>query len=387
MRLLSTRNASVLVAALALVLSAAPSRAAGADAPPRANEAIYHVRPGDLLALWVYKAPDFNLELRVAPNGDLSVPLVGRVKGAGRSLEDITAEVREGLMKQAKLLDPQVSLSIKEYAALLAYIHGAVREPKAIDWTTQQQMTVSRAIAMAGGLSDDADPSAVRIDRRPGEGKGEELVVNLQAAMEGRGSEQDMPLQAGDAVYIPRGLGVYVLGGVKEPGYYTRRTLAGAATNIPFTASQAVTLARGTAQGAQGKLAKVIRPAADGKGAPEIIAVDLAEVMGQGLTEKDVVLKQGDSLFIPQGEGVYVLGAVNKGGVYYSDSGAPLTVMKAVALAGSFADFAKKSSVRVISRSGVRVVDLDEMTDMKKSDASQDPPLSPGDVVFVPKGF
>ncbi|MCK6470566.1 MAG: SLBB domain-containing protein [Planctomycetes bacterium] len=387
MRLHAIRNAVVLVVALALGLVAAPGRAAGAEDPPRANEASYRVRPGDLLALWVYKAPDFNLELRVAPNGDLSVPLVGRVKGAGRSLEEITAEVREGLMKQAKLLDPQVSLSIREYASLRAYIHGAVRDPKAIDWTTQQQMTVSRAIAMAGGLSDDADPSGVRIDRRPGEGKGEELVVNLQAAMEGRGSEQDMPLHAGDAVYVPRGLGVYVLGGVKEPGFYTRRTLAGAATNIPFTASQAITLARGMAQGAQGKLAKVIRPAADGKGAPEVIAVDLAEVMGQGLTEKDVVLKQGDSLFIPQGEGVYVLGAVNKGGVYYSDSGAPLTVMKAVALAGSFADFAKKSSVRVISRSGVRVVDLDEMTDTKKSDASQDPPLSPGDVVFVPKGF
>ena len=41
----------------------------------------------------------------------------------------------------------------------------------------------------------------------------------------------------------------------------------------------------------------------------------------------------------------------------------------------------------MISRSGVRVVDLDEMTDAKKSDASLDPPLSPGDVVFVPKGF
>ncbi|MCZ7646067.1 MAG: polysaccharide export protein [Planctomycetota bacterium] len=193
------------------VLGLADACAEG-DAPPAAEgKADYLVRPGDLLGLWVYKVPDFQIELRVAPNGNLRVPVVGSLDAAGKTLEALTEAIVEGLKKRAHLLDPQVALTVKEFAQEIAYIHGAVIGSKEFKLPNDRSMTVSQAVAVGGGLRPEARADAVRVIRRTRGGKNKEIVVDLIQVTEGGKPELDISLEPGDVVYVP-----YETGGLRD---------------------------------------------------------------------------------------------------------------------------------------------------------------------------
>jgi len=108
--------------------------------------------------------------------------------------------------------------------------------------------------------------------------------------------------------------------------------------------------------------------------------------MRGGHPELDISVRPGDSIFVPQGHGIYVLGRVKKPGVYYPPTGLPLTTTMALSMAGGFEKMAKTSSVRVLGKKGVREIDVKALTG-SAGDPRKDLILEIGDVVFVPKSF
>ena len=89
-----------------------------------ANEASFQLGKGDVLSISVYDEPDLTLEsVPVRPDGMIAFPLIGDVQVAGRSVEAITAEIRERLLQF--VLEPRVSVVVREFNSCLLYTSDA----------------------------------------------------------------------------------------------------------------------------------------------------------------------------------------------------------------------------------------------------------------------
>jgi len=188
---------------------------------------------------------------------------------------------------------------------------------------------------------------------------------------------------------------VYVLGAVKNPGYYA---LSGKATILDIISKAGgimggggknLVLVKGDAQNKM-PLEKLIE--AENKGQeiedftkgqyspPEII--DGHRLFDKGDTSLNKELQGGDILYIPTMEQVFVLGQVKRpGGIPYSDG---LTLLRAVTLAGGLTEMGKK---KVLVK---RIVDGKEQKFKVNlgsiiKDSAKDIPLEPDDVIVVPK--
>jgi protein involved in polysaccharide export with SLBB domain len=105
------------------------------------------VGPGDKLSITVHRRSDLSGEFRVLPGGALSLPYVGNLPVAGKSVEQVREAVVQRLRDDAALLDPRVSVEIAEMQPIL--VTGPVRRPG--QYPFQLGMTVGHALAAAGG--------------------------------------------------------------------------------------------------------------------------------------------------------------------------------------------------------------------------------------------
>lgn len=207
--------------------------------------AEYRIAPGDLIAVKVFGEPDLSLEqARVASNGTISMPLLGEVRAAGltaRQLEErITALLLDGYLKK-----PEVSVAILEYRPF--YVNGAVASPGSYRY--QEGLTVEKAIALAGGLTKEADRSSITIVREGARGK-KPVAADLRA-----------PVYPGDVVSVGRlessNQLFYVHGEVRKPGAYPYRE--------GMTVGKAVALAGGLTKRASKRKITIMREGEEGQ--------------------------------------------------------------------------------------------------------------------------
>jgi len=161
-----------------------PSAAMGGPAPVitpsvATNEtgvAGYRLGPGDQFRLTVFRHQDLSGQFEVDGEGFFAMPLVGEIQSAGlsaRALEDaIEAKLRDG----GYLVNPQVSVEVLNYRPF--YIIGEVNNPGSYQYVNG--MTVTNAVALAGGFTYRADRGDITITR--GGSKGSR--VDAKAATE-----------------------------------------------------------------------------------------------------------------------------------------------------------------------------------------------------------
>ncbi len=75
--------------------------------------ATYKIGPGDLLYITVFQVPDLNKTVRVAKDGQISVPLLGRVDVAGLTQAGVVQKLTE-LLGGKYLNDPKVAVDVQE---------------------------------------------------------------------------------------------------------------------------------------------------------------------------------------------------------------------------------------------------------------------------------
>ncbi|WP_159977467.1 MULTISPECIES: polysaccharide biosynthesis/export family protein [unclassified Novosphingobium] len=89
----------------------------------------YAIVPKDKLAVRVFGEPDISSdELMVDEVGFIQVPLIGTVKAAGRSAPDVSTEITARL-RERYIVDPQVAVSVKEFALRFVSVEGEVKKP------------------------------------------------------------------------------------------------------------------------------------------------------------------------------------------------------------------------------------------------------------------
>src|SRR5262245_35354599 len=75
--------------------------------------------PGDKLSITVHRRADLSGEFRVLPGGVVSLPFLGNVSAAGKTVEEVRDAVVQRLRDDAALLDPRVSVEIAEMQPIL----------------------------------------------------------------------------------------------------------------------------------------------------------------------------------------------------------------------------------------------------------------------------
>ena len=360
----------ILAGLIALVLLAR----SGASAPPDG----YRIGPGDVLKITIWGHEDLSRPTVVPADGRVPFPLIGDVQAGGLTPTEFEARLRE-LLGKDYLVDPQVTVSVQEYRSQRVFVLGEAEKPGTYPLTGRA--TLLDVLSQAGGPAKTASRQVVIVRAgkaeapvTPGTVGSTTLRVNLKRLLDGDASE-NLLLENGDTVYIPKQTSFFVLGEVKKPGAYV--------LDKETSALEAVTLAGGFTERAASTVAKVLRRRVDGN--QETIVIDLG---GSDARARDFLLTDNDTILVPTGNSFYVLGEVKKPGAYQLEHAA--TAIEGVALAGGFTERAAPNRTKVIrthrdGRQETFVVDLNDI--LKRGRKDKDVTLLANDVVVVPESF
>lgn len=158
----------------------------GASTAGAAGDSQYRLASGDVIRISVFGEEDLSFEqIRLNDAGTFSYPFLGEVRANGRTAAEIERIIIQGL-KGDYLIDPKVSVSILEYRDF--FVNGEVKEPGGYPF--KPGLTLRKAVALAGGLTERASEGKISIIR---EQNGEKRT--LKATM-------DTPIQPGDIITI-----------------------------------------------------------------------------------------------------------------------------------------------------------------------------------------
>jgi len=171
--------------------------------PPRLStvtEDRYRLQPGDVIDVQFRYTPEFNQTVTVQPDGYIALEIGGDLKVAGLTVE----ETKQAILVQAnkRLQDPVATIVLKEFQKPYFVVSGEVAQPGKIEM--RQKVTALQAIMLAGGMKESAKSSQIIVFRAINSDLAEVKVLNLKSINRTSDLENDLTLQAGDMVYVPR---------------------------------------------------------------------------------------------------------------------------------------------------------------------------------------
>jgi len=161
-----------------------------------APAAEYRIGVGDKLDIRVFQVEDLSFEeLVVDTSGNINLPLIGAVRGAGQTAGELSAEIA-GRLTARYLRDPQVTVTVKEAASQKITVDGAVTKPGVYEM--RGATSLLQAVAMAEGPTRVADLTKVAVFRSI-DGRRSVALFDLSAIRQGRASD---PQVLGDDVIV-----------------------------------------------------------------------------------------------------------------------------------------------------------------------------------------
>ncbi len=127
----------------------------------------YPIGSGDILEVQIYELEDLNkselLTLQVGSGGEVRLPLIGALRTAGLTTDQFRTAIEKRLAADY-MVDPQVSVSIKEYRGRQVAVMGAVAKP-GVFTLRRNTVTLLDALALAGGAERTGRPVHLRHPR------------------------------------------------------------------------------------------------------------------------------------------------------------------------------------------------------------------------------
>ncbi len=209
--------------------------------------------PGFLLGMQVYDVPELTSDFRVDGNGDITVPMVGLLHVAGKTVTEVQSEIALRLRTGKIINDPHVTLNIEQYAGQNISVLGEVHNPGHLELLAPRNL--SDVLALAGGETQYAG-NVIEI-RRQINGSTTQAQVHYDQSKDDA-SLKNFIVNPGDIITVRRAGIVYVIGGVNRPGGYVMQE--GGTLNL----SQAIALAYGTSMQAAVSSIRLLRKKPDG---------------------------------------------------------------------------------------------------------------------------
>jgi polysaccharide biosynthesis/export protein len=166
---------------------------------PRKGE--FTLGPSDVLRITVWRNAELSTEAIVRPDGTISMPLVGDLQAAGRT----TVQLKEEIVKRLKAyLKDEAAIVTVAVTAINSYrfvISGQVERPGA--YASNHYVTVSEALALAGGPNRFADAGGMVIIRANPAGVVRRIPIDYPGVVAGTRPNENLTVVAGDTIYVP----------------------------------------------------------------------------------------------------------------------------------------------------------------------------------------
>ena len=291
----------------------------------------YRIGPSDVISIHVEDAPELSQTFRVAADGSIEMPFLGRVSVQQKTSLEVTKMIAGGLRGEY-LQDPQVMVAVLQINSRTYFIQGAVRRPGL--YQIEGQPSLLKLITIAGGLSENYGSTAFIIreinsgadnavtgaeDKSPalnsaaqarpvtlasqsttsgannpipdpeGEQKAkyELLKVNINGLLRGN-FDQNITIEPADIIHIPPTDVFFVAGEVNFPGSMVLKD--------GTTLRQAISLAQGTTFNAAGNRGIIYREDPS-TGKRSEIKVDIAGIMNG--KKEDIPILANDIIIVP----------------------------------------------------------------------------------------
>jgi polysaccharide export outer membrane protein len=261
----------------------------------------YVLGPDDQIVIRAIDAPDISDKpVLIGTNGNITLPMIGRVKAGGLTVEQLEAELATRLKEFIQ--EPQVSVTVTEFGSQPVSVFGAVNKPGVVQLRGRQ--TLYQVLSMAGGPREDAGSIlTVTRPRQSGEiplpgakvdptGHFSSAELNVQEILDGKNPSANIEIKPNDIISVSEGSSnmIYVVGDVQHAGSFT----LGGQRNVSLL--RALSLAGGLGRTAKADKARVFREV-PGEPKTREIAVNISQILS-GKAE-DVELGPNDVLVVP----------------------------------------------------------------------------------------
>jgi polysaccharide export outer membrane protein len=161
----------------------------------------YKIAPGDSFDLNFELSPEFNQTgVAVQPDGFVTLRGVGDIKVQGQTVPELTETLRAAY---GKILNaPIISVSLKDFEKPYFVADGQVGKPGKYD--LRGDITLTQAIAIAGGFKDSSRHSQVLLFRRVSDEWMEAKIINVKQMEKSGNLKEDPMLHPGDMLFVPK---------------------------------------------------------------------------------------------------------------------------------------------------------------------------------------
>jgi polysaccharide export outer membrane protein len=166
---------------------------------PRKGEFV--LGPSDVLRITVWRNTELSTEAVVRPDGTISMPLVGDLRATGRTSVQLREEIVQRLRAYLKDESAIVTVAVTAIHSYRFVISGNVEHPGV--FSANHFVTVTEALAMAGGPNRFADAGGTVIIRHDPDGSIRRIPIDYPGVLKGTKANENLPLLAGDTIYVP----------------------------------------------------------------------------------------------------------------------------------------------------------------------------------------
>lgn len=293
----------------------------------------YTLGAGDRIRVEIFGVPEYSRDYQIGVNGNLKLYLVGDLRVQGMTLVQAEKAIAARYARLVQRIKVDVTLTTPR--PMNVAIAGEISRPGSYTVTTAegaQFPTVTRLIQQAGGLTQSANPNVIYIRRPQANGTEQLITVDLWDLMKTGNIRQDLALRDRDSIFIPpasqinpadaaqlaaanftasasQPINIAIVGEVARPGPYVLSrgrggtgggTGEGGGTGTSgglVTVTQAIQQAGGITSLADLRNVQIKRTTRSSE--PQIVTLNLWDMLKTGDLSQDLVLQQGDTITIP----------------------------------------------------------------------------------------
>jgi polysaccharide export outer membrane protein len=204
----NTPSRILMLAALAAAFLS-PARADNGARPDAGKAKAYSIRITDKLSIRIFQEDDLTTICRVDSKGTVNLRLVGEVRVFGQTLSQAERTVENAYKNGRFLRNPEVTIEVEEYAPREVSIQGQVKSPGRYPLPVESTMSVLDLVTRAGGFTDTAQGTAVRVTRILPDGSTRVITLDVESLIKGKSNAKTnednnaMLLEPDDIVYVP----------------------------------------------------------------------------------------------------------------------------------------------------------------------------------------
>ncbi len=263
--------------------------------PNAANPVALDYRVGgyDILDITVYEEADLSRTgVRVSADGNISFPLIDRIRVNGLTTSEIESLISNKLAQGQFIIDAHVSVIVSGYWSKQFMVLGPVAKPGSFPLKSHER--VLDAISKSGGIKSEKGGNQLMIIRtqNPDTEHERKIVIRIDlAALLHEGDQQsNLLLMDRDLLYIPKAQQIFLIGQVKNPGSFYF-------INKDITLVEAISMAGGFTKIAARNQTRIVRME---DGIEKIIVVKVDAITKAGKKGQDILLRPGDVIVVPE---------------------------------------------------------------------------------------